>query len=106
MSSDHTVKFLHRNPINLLFACRQIHSETAHLPYKLNSFVINTYHPRTIATSLNRRTSVQIKLMLDVMGTWTKRKRRRNEICDMRMSAGEWLVRLRAQGDTAAEFWV
>jgi len=106
MSSVRMVKFLHRNSINLLFVCRQIYSETALLPYKLNTFVINCYHPRSIATFLNRRTSAQIKLMLDVTGQWAKRKPRRNELCDKRMSASEWLMCLRTQGDTAAEFWV
>ena len=96
------ISFHHRNPVNLLYVCRQIYSETAPLPYKLNSFVIDTYNSRSIVTFLKRRTPAQIELMMDV----TRRPDKRCYWASYkRMSAAEWIVCLRTQWDPAAQYW-
>ncbi|KAI4613396.1 uncharacterized protein J4E87_009863 [Alternaria ethzedia] len=62
----------HKDPINLLYVCRQIYIETALLPYKLNRFVIWTEDSRNLVTFLKGRTSAQIEVMSYVARRYTK----------------------------------
>ncbi|KAI4647680.1 hypothetical protein J4E93_004090 [Alternaria ventricosa] len=51
----------------LLFVCRQITSEVALLPYKLNVFSINFHRYADLGDFLNQRTPDQLDLMVKVM---------------------------------------
>lgn len=51
-----------RSPVNLLHVCRQIHAETALLPYKLNFFAIAECD-RRLSPFLERRTQAQLGVM-------------------------------------------
>jgi hypothetical protein len=57
-----------RFPINLLRVCRQIHLETALLPYKLNKFTFSDLEPKYyIERFLARRSQAQMEVLLEVM---------------------------------------
>jgi hypothetical protein len=51
----------HRNILGLLFACRQMHSETALLPYKLNSFDFRGSRRFELRLFFERRSAEQIR---------------------------------------------
>ncbi|KAI4644823.1 uncharacterized protein J4E79_010958 [Alternaria viburni] len=69
-SSGYVVKSRDKNLLSLLYVCRQIYSETAYLPYKLNSFEICRDSPVSLVAFLKRRTATQIELMRDVIRRW------------------------------------
>ncbi|KAI4604737.1 hypothetical protein J4E83_010978 [Alternaria metachromatica] len=54
-----------RSPVNLLHVCRQIHAETALLPYKLNFFAVAIWE-RRLLPFLERRTQAQRDVMTDL----------------------------------------
>ncbi|KAI4647677.1 hypothetical protein J4E93_004087 [Alternaria ventricosa] len=64
-SCAYVVKSRDKNLLSLLYVCRQIYSETAFLPYKLNSFEICRSRPVSLVAFLKRRTATQIELMQD-----------------------------------------
>ncbi|KAI4673377.1 uncharacterized protein J4E88_008990 [Alternaria novae-zelandiae] len=69
-SCGYVVKSRDKNLLSLLYVCRQIYSETAFLPYKLNSFEICRSSPVSLVAFLKRRTATQIELMQDVIRRW------------------------------------
>jgi len=54
-----------QSPVNLLHVCRQIHAETALLPYKLNFFAVSYWY-RMLPPFLERRTQAQRSVMTDL----------------------------------------
>ena len=54
----------------LLFVCRQIHSEVALLPYRLNKFIVAGMYLSAMREFLKRRTPAQLELMRDVRWRW------------------------------------
>jgi hypothetical protein len=56
--------------IGLLFVCRQVHAETALLPYELNTF--NMLSPSSIFLNgfLKQRTMAQRQVMMEVKWWW------------------------------------
>ncbi|KAI4706353.1 hypothetical protein J4E89_009087 [Alternaria sp. Ai002NY15] len=69
-SSRYVVKSRDKNLLSLLYVCRQVYSETAFLPYKLNSFEICRDSPVSLVAFLKRRTATQTELMQDVIRRW------------------------------------
>ncbi|KAH7399632.1 hypothetical protein BKA66DRAFT_452248 [Pyrenochaeta sp. MPI-SDFR-AT-0127] len=51
-----------RYPISLLFVCRQLHAETALLPYSLNEFYFISYE-RTASCFIKARKPAQIRAL-------------------------------------------
>ncbi|KAI4946678.1 hypothetical protein J4E91_006849 [Alternaria rosae] len=56
-----------RAPVNLLRVCRQIHAETALLPYKLNFFALSNLGELPVPC-LQRRTQAQLDVMAGMEG--------------------------------------
>ncbi|KAI4647679.1 hypothetical protein J4E93_004089 [Alternaria ventricosa] len=54
-----------RSPVNLLRVCRQIHAETALLPYELNFFAVSNWG-ELLLPFLQRRTQDQLGVMIDM----------------------------------------
>jgi len=80
--------------LGLLYVCRQIHAETALLPYALNLFwVYDTILPKTkvrvtwncciLHAFLTRRTPAQIRAMTKVINAYA--------VCGAQKSATEWM---------------
>jgi len=70
----------------LLFVCRQIYSEVALLPYKLNRFMVSGNLSYDLYLMLYRRTSKQIELMEDVWWMYSSGQSKQ-----WRRSGLEWL---------------
>ena len=102
------VKSRDKNLLSLLYVCRQVYSETAFLPYKLNSFEICRDSPVSLVAFLKRRTTTQIELMQDVIRRWKYVKTRweRRWLFYRRMSAPEWVSCLSTRGDPSSVYWL
>ena len=59
-----------QNYMSLLFVCRQIHAETALLPYELKTFSMLSPGRSYLVKFLERRTIVQREVMASVKWSW------------------------------------
>ena len=59
-----------QNYLSLLFVCRQIHAETALLPYELKTFSMLSPGRSYLVRFLERRTVVQREVMAGVKWWW------------------------------------
>jgi hypothetical protein len=81
-----TIQHIRRHPLNLLYVCRQIYSETAVLPDKLNSFdIYNEFNCKVLVEFLKERTEAQVEVMERVLNSFNPEK-----MGDK--SAKEWLA--------------
>jgi hypothetical protein len=81
-----TIQRIRRYPLNLLYVCRQIYSETAVLPYKLNSFdIYNEFNCKVLVEFLKERTTAQVEVMQRVLNSYNPEKMGGK-------SAKEWLA--------------
>jgi hypothetical protein len=82
-----------QNHLSLLFVCRQIHAETALLPYELKTFSMLSPGRSYLVKFLERRTVVQREVMAGVKWSWY-------ESAPEIHSAVEWLRMGRVRKDS------
>ncbi|KAI4604739.1 hypothetical protein J4E83_010980 [Alternaria metachromatica] len=82
-----------RQPLNLLFVCRQTHAETATLPYKLNTFAVDFVYQRDPPKNFLYQRTVEQR---EVMGSVSERNPKTGK-AGKPMSATRWMASMEAE---------
>ncbi|KAI4701715.1 hypothetical protein J4E81_003455 [Alternaria sp. BMP 2799] len=82
-----------RQPLNLLFVCRQTHAETATLPYKLNIFAVDFVYQRDPPKNFLYQRTVEQR---EVMGSVSERNPNTGK-AGKPMSATRWMASMEAE---------